>query len=241
MTQTYNANTIVGHDGVTDAVRFMESISKYCDALVLFDDGSTDGTREVVGSYGDRIEIQILSNAENCREIQWMNRARCLEHARRLEADWVIALKTDEILEPMGENGGLIAALESTEADSLAFVRKHLWTTDRYIRVDGDWSADLPVRAFRFTPELRYETVEGRSSVVPENLLGEASLCRLNIIHYGFATEEGISRHRENYEQMAPKKVLELDGTLQLSCTPPKLVRNAEFAGPTLMEIQLTT
>jgi len=240
ISQAHNANTVIGHDGMTDAVRFMESVSKYCDALIFFDDGSTDGTREVVGSFGDRIEIKIPANTENRRELQWMNRARCLEHARRLGADWVLALKMDETLEPMAEDGGLLAAIDSTEADALAFVRKHLWLSDRYVRMDGDWSSDLPVRAFKLNSELRYATRPGRSSVVPENLPDNTALCRLSILHHGLSTEEGLARHKENYELMAPEKNLELAEPLQLSCTPLRLIRDGEFMGPNLTEMQFT-
>jgi glycosyltransferase involved in cell wall biosynthesis len=236
MSQAHNANTVVGHDGLTDAVRFMESVSRYCDALIFFDDASDDGTREVIGSFGDRIEIQILSNAENRRNLQWMNRARSLEHARRLEADWVLTLKMDEVLEPIAERGGLAAAIESSQSDSLAFVRRHLWWSDRYMRVDGDWSADLSTRAFRLTDDMRYPTVEGRSSLVP-SLVAPASLCKLAIVHYGFSTEEGLCRHRENYELMAPEEIERISEPLHLSCTPSRLLRDEEFFGPTLVEV----
>jgi len=237
--QVHNANTIVGHDSLTDAQRFMESIIGCCDALVLFDDGSTDGTREEIGSFGDRIEIQIISSKEKRKNLEWLGRARCLEHARRLEADWVLTLKLDEVLDVRAENGGLRAAMEFSEGTSLAFPRRHLWRTDKYFRVDGPWGFDYPTRAFRVSEDLRYDTAEASDySAVPENLSDDTGLCSINIIHYGYSTKAGIERHLADYRAISSYKAPSMnEENVQFSLASPKMFKEDWPHGPSLSHI----
>lgn len=195
MTQVYNQNTIIHRDGKTNIQRFMESVSKYCDGLVIFDDGSDDGTREVITSYSGDFELEIPSNAVNSPAYENYHRQRSLQHCKRLNADWIITLDVDEVFERRAEYGGLRSLLESIppEVSGVGFYRKELWRSDRYIRVDGNWAHRLEVRAFRFTDKLSYDISPAyKADVMPSNIEPPFSKSLLNILHYAYVDDVSI-------------------------------------------------
>ena len=222
MTQVYNANTHRGHDGKTNIERFMQSVIKYCDGLVIFDDGSTDGTREVITDHSGSIEIQILSNKVNTPENESYHRARCLEHCRRLEADWVLALDVDEVLERDGEKTlrQFVEYYDEVGVEGpVAFFYKDLWRTDRYIRVDGDWCNKVYPRLFRLTDDLFYKVVVGvRTGLMPDNIYGNCIQSPLRIIHLGFVDDKMIIDKYRRFQSLdVDLKELLGDSNLRLS------------------------
>jgi glycosyltransferase involved in cell wall biosynthesis len=170
MTQVYNQNTHVGHDGKTNIERFMESVAKYCDGLVVFDDASTDGSRDVVTSLGSSIELQIPSNKENA---------------------WVLCLDPDEVFEAKVERGALRALVNLY--DGYSFRKRDLWRTDRYLRLDGHWSQSEDVRLFRLHDDISYNTDFGvRTDLWPDEGIATVASSMLKIVHFGYSTDEQI-------------------------------------------------
>jgi glycosyltransferase involved in cell wall biosynthesis len=191
MTQVYNQNSHLGYDGKTNIERFMESIVKYCDGLVVFDDASTDGSRDVVTSLGSSIELQIPSNKENAALQEGYHRARSLEHCRRMGADWVLCLDPDEVFEAKVERGALRALVNLY--DGYSFRKRDLWRTDRYLRLDGHWSQSEDVRLFRLHDDISYNTDFGvRTDLWPDEGIATVASSMLKIVHFGYSTDEQI-------------------------------------------------
>ena len=226
MTQVYNQNTIVGPDGKTNIVRFMESISQYCDGLVIFDDGSTDGTRDVITSFSGDFELEIPSNSVNAPEYEGYHRARSLQHCIRLKADWVVAIDPDEVFEKRAGQGGLRATLESLSDDisAVGFYKKELWRSDRYVRVDDTWAHRLEVRAFRLTDSLCYdERASYRSDLIPTNVLPPYAKSILGLLHYAYINDGAILEKYNRWLSLGLNISDELnDDDLRLSDVNPK-------------------
>lgn len=202
MTQVYNENTLRGWDSKTNIRRFMEEVSKYCDALVIFDDGSTDGTRDVICELSGEIEMQIPSNTFNTPEYENYHRIRSLQHCARLDADWILCLDPDEIFESRVSLEKIKALCESVDetVDSIAFLNRHLWRTDRYVRVDGYWGHPTGPRLFRYSDKLDYDITPGlRRALAPEGL-NHTVQCAYKIIHYGYSTDEAILSKFNRYK-----------------------------------------
>lgn len=206
MTQVYNQNTRIGFDGKTNIRRFMDSVSQYCDGLVVFDDGSTDGTREVITSYSGDFVVEILGNKENTPDQEGYHRARSLEHCRRMKADWVLTLDPDEVFEKNAErhfaaNRHRMDTIQNVCA--YTFMRRELWRTDRFIRVDGQWAQWRHPRLFRLTEKLYYDITPGvRSALTPSNLLRPWMHSGFKIIHYGFASDLDIIRRHQRFKSL---------------------------------------
>lgn len=196
MTQVYNENSVVGWDGKTNIERFMESVTKYCDGLVIFDDGSNDGTREVITDMADGIELEIPSNKINTPLAEGYHRARSLEHCRRLNADWVLCLDPDEVMEKSAEYGALDTMLTDLDeiCQAVTLDRFDLWRTDRFVRTDGNWSASAGIRLFRPSENVSYDIGEGcRLPIEPlfkDTIIGSVGF--LKIVHYGYSSDELI-------------------------------------------------
>lgn len=192
MTQVYNQNTILGWDGKTNIERFMESVTKYCDGLVVFNDGSTDGTRDVITSWSGDIEIEIPSNKENTPDAEGFHRARSLEHCRRLDADWILCLDPDEVFESSVERGLLKSLAEVTVGDGIEFRCADMWRTDRYLRLDRHWSQSAGPRLFRLSDDLSFDIEPGyRSRVYPDGIKNVVQ-SNAKIIHYGYSSDKAI-------------------------------------------------
>jgi glycosyltransferase involved in cell wall biosynthesis len=226
MTQVYNENTIVGPDGKTNIERFMESVSRYCDGLVIFDDGSTDGTRDVITSYSGRFELEIPSNKVNTPDLEGYHRARSLTHCRRLEADWVLAIDPDEVIEKKGELGGLRACLHSLdkEVSAVGFYKRELWRSDRYVRTDTNWAHILEVRAFRLTDELCYNIQPAyRTELVPGFLPPPYAKSSLKLLHYAYINDSAILHKYNRWKGLGIDISEELnDAYLRLSDANPE-------------------
>lgn len=203
--QMYNENTHKGVDGKTNLKRFMDSISKYCDALVMFDDGSTDDSRQFVLSYlgiGTLNEIEIPGNVpgENNFKNELMHKARALEHCRRLNADWILWLDCDEVIEAKGERGGVKAMCESETKDGINLFEINLWRTDRHYRVDELWAKGLFCRLWKLHDDLGFDIKEGlHNDLAPQGLNGR-STGALKVIHYGYADDKSILRKYATYK-----------------------------------------
>jgi glycosyltransferase involved in cell wall biosynthesis len=246
MTQVYNQNTLRGYDGKTNIERFMESVSQYCDGLVVFDDGSTDGTRDVITSFSGDFELEIPSNSINTPDREGYHRARSLEHCKRMGADWVLTLDPDEVIEKRGENGHLRIVLDSVPDDiaGVGFYKRELWRSDRYVRVDTDWSHRINVRAFRLPrgdETLRYDIEPAyRSSLVPDNLPTPYAKSALRILHYAYINDLAILEKYNRWMGLGVDISSELDDSdVRLSDANPEWFGEAWPQGPGIEAYQM--
>lgn len=203
--QMYNENTHIGVDGKTNLKRFMDSISKYCDALVMFNDGSTDDSRDLVWSYQSRgmlQEIEMPSNppGENNFKNEVYHKARSLEHCRRLNADWIFWLDCDEVIEQVGEQGGIRSLCEDAKSDAVNFFERNLWRTDKYYRVDELWAQGLFCRLWRLTDNLHYDVKPGLHQSLAPKGINKIITSNMKVVHYGFADDKSILRKYKTYK-----------------------------------------
>ena len=238
MAQMYNENTHVGIDGKTNIYRFMKSISKYCDALVMFDDGSTDDSRGVVSAFqfkGLLQEIELIGNppGQNDFKNELYHKARSLEHCRRLGADWILWLDCDEIIEAKGERGGIRALCETTTSGAVNLFERNLWRTDRCVRVDELWAQGLFCRLWKLTDELSFNHKPGlHQDLAPQGIVNRDTGA-LKVIHYGYADDASIIRKYNNYKSHGQSgKALDRmidESTLRLAEAAPEWFLDPEW------------
>jgi len=104
--------------------------------IVVLDDGSTDGSRDLAQSLGVRVvEHRFVSFAD---QRNW-----AMEHAG-LAHDWVLHLDADEVMTPAALHE-LAAVLPSMQADQVGWMARKVMLGERWLR----FSADYPVYVAR--------------------------------------------------------------------------------------------
>jgi glycosyltransferase involved in cell wall biosynthesis len=84
-------------NGEDDLQGYLESVSRFADALVALDDGSDDRTHEILQAHP--LTATLLRNPPRPTAAGWddaRNRNRLLEAAAALDPDWVVSLDVDE-------------------------------------------------------------------------------------------------------------------------------------------------
>jgi glycosyltransferase involved in cell wall biosynthesis len=109
-----------------DLPGLLDSIRGLADAVVALDDGSTDGTREVLAAE-PLVEV-LLTNPRREDYRGWddaANRNRLLEAAAALEPEWILSLDADERIDA-GDAAALRAFLETDALPGCAYGFRHV-------------------------------------------------------------------------------------------------------------------
>lgn len=201
--QFFNENTHKGHDGLTNLDRFLSSISRYCDGLVLYNDGSTDEFMDLINEYQgvDRLqEINVIGDKENDFKNELYHKARLLEHSKRFNPDWLIWLDCDEVVQYDKEQE-IQGLIENSSADGINLFERNLWRTEKAYRTDELWAQGLFCRLWKMQDSLSYTIKRGlHFSLVPDGVVKREDVKDLFVVHYGYSTDEAILRKYNMYK-----------------------------------------
>jgi len=177
--------------------RCLDSLSKYCDDIVIYDDASTDDSVKVAREYTDLI----IEGKVNEWGKEAEHRQRLLELALEQNPDWIFWIDADEVVEKIGQEGGIRELCENNgEFDCYAFHEINLWRSPAFFRLDNSYNDGWFCRLWKNNGELRIENKPGlHQRLVPTSLKREFS-AKINILHYGFASDENIINKYTTYK-----------------------------------------
>jgi glycosyltransferase involved in cell wall biosynthesis len=177
--------------------RCLESMTKYCDEIVLYDDGSTDDSLQVARQFTDLI----IEGKQNDFSNELFHKQQLLELALSRNPDWIFWMDADEVLEKKGEQGGIRKLCESAgDADSFAFKEVNLWRCHNYYRLDSQYNDGIFCRLWKNNGKLVMNTQKGLHHRQAPMGLSKEGLCDLKVIHYGFASDDNILRKYRTYK-----------------------------------------
>lgn len=131
--------------------RAVRSMRRICDAVIGYDDASTDGS----GAWADEHLDECFHGERNEWGREVAHKSLMLERARAIGADWVLWVDADEELSPPA-----VAALRRLEArpdlTGITIPEINLWRSQSSYRVDRAFGDAGFLRAWRMRPELRY-------------------------------------------------------------------------------------
>lgn len=185
--------------------RYMDSISRYCDSLVVYDDGSTDGSIDyIIDEWSDKIELKFYRSDKNDFVAEVDHKSKLLEMSRELGTNWLFRIDADEVIEKRGEDGGIRQLCERGDSegfDSFAFRNANLWRNPRYYRLDNSFNDFVSCRLWKITDNVKYtQTSRGlHQRAVPQGLCKETWADSITL-HYGFASDESIIRKYKTYK-----------------------------------------
>lgn len=185
--------------------RFIESVSKYCDALVIYNDGSTDGSDDWICSnkskFNKKLEhIWTIHGEKNNFKNEIAHKQIMLQHCIELESDWIFWLDCDEVIEKCGEDGKLRELCEMADCDAYGFREINLWRSESFYRLDNAFNAGEFCRLWRNTGKLFYDEKPGLHQRQYPNGIGEIKTSEIKVIHYGFSTDDRILRKYKLYK-----------------------------------------
>ena len=187
--------------------RYLDSISRYTDALVVYDDASIDGSLQYVKewkkSFGGKQlkEVIVISGEKNDYAAEVSHKEKMLNIALEIGADWIFRIDADEVLEKKGEDE--IRQLCSTsKVDSYAFKNANLWRHPNYYRLDNSFNDFTSCRLWKNNGKLKYNNVKRglHQRAVPDGLDTE-DWAPFITLHYGFACAENIIAKFKMYKE----------------------------------------
>lgn len=169
--------------------------------LVIFDDGSTDGTYEICKKYSNRNEVELLQ----VKHSKWEHTTifKILYDMALLKSpDWVIRPDSDEILES-GMNGitlkDAIIKVDSEGYNTIQFDWFEFFLTDNdddpNLKVKDrmkyySWQYDFLYRAWKVIPGITAELGWGHLPVFPKHLKYKIYPRKFVARHYRFISVE---------------------------------------------------
>jgi glycosyltransferase involved in cell wall biosynthesis len=183
--------------------RFIRSVINYCDALIVYDDGSTDGGIDYL-AHGDFLHSQLtnmyfIHGEKNNFSNEIEHKQKLLDKALEIESDWIFWLDGDERLEPKGELGGLRNLCETATCDAYGFREVNLWRSPCFYRLDNSYNDGEFCRLWRNTGKLYYDVKLGLHQRQYPHGIGEIKTSDIKVIHYGFSSDFRIIDKYKTY------------------------------------------
>lgn len=138
---------------------FVRHTSTYAQHHIILDNGSTDGTMDILRSLSDEgVSLSVYQNLSVSFSEQAFMTFMFKEAVRTHQADWVICLDGDEFIDDRHLPGGLTRFLESLK-DTTSCVRLP-WTQYQYTRSDNKNEIIVPKRiVYRTDPVQDYKVI----------------------------------------------------------------------------------
>jgi glycosyltransferase involved in cell wall biosynthesis len=187
---------------------WLASIAQCVDAIVALDDGSQDGTAELLAAHPKVVRLM-----RNPAGQPWNERSNqvALVKAARDHGDWVLAVDADERIEAgfSARVAAIIAEAERDGVDCLCFSLRELWGDRHHYRTDGEWGRKTRYRLLRNDPaHRRFDPRPLHRFWMPlEIALNLETLGRhsgLNLYHLSMITKADRAARVQRYETMDP-------------------------------------
>lgn len=169
-------------------LRCLNNIWKYCDYVVAYDDGSTDGSDVALEKRG----CDVLRGRKNDFINETTHKQKLLEFAlkKHSDIDWFFWLDADEVLDADGTKN-LKSFCRNAEADGYLFNEITLWRSDCWARRDYLGYGKF-LRLWRNSGDLKFEIrTELHANQFPQGIR-RIDGSRFSVIHYGYATKRAI-------------------------------------------------
>jgi len=186
---------------------FLRNVAPQVDGIIALDDGSSDGSAELLA--GDDAVIELLRNdVERPAWDEMGNHRALIAAALRHGAEWVLCVDADERLEqefrPRAER--VITRGAPLGYSAYALHLRELWDDPGQYRVDGIWGRKMVARLFRLRADHEFDPRELHGHKAPMQGLrnGRFPKADLTIYHLAMLHSDDREARRARYEKADP-------------------------------------
>ncbi|MDB5017206.1 MAG: hypothetical protein JWQ84_2038 [Mucilaginibacter sp.] len=189
-------------DGIFFVHEWLACFEKLVDEIVVLDNGSTDGTYEVLKAHPKVVDIVRTFDYHEGRDKNLM-----YEHARKRNPDWCLWLDIDEIFEPHLTRAHFDKLMKSRFVNKYAFRRFHFIDREHFA---GSW--------FRLNYSSGHDRLMWRENATgyfehviidSPNVKGIKGLkvgTNFRIKHLGYINKEIVDKKADLYRTIIPEK-----------------------------------
>jgi hypothetical protein len=189
---------------------WLDNVTPAVDGIVALDDGSVDGTGDLLRDHPGVLEV--LTNPPGQGWDERANQTRLVQAGREHDADWFLCVDADERLERRFVDQSHSVVEEATAAGLrvLRFVLCELWGDPDHFRVDGVWGRKTLCRLFHNDPtHRRFDPRHLHRFWMPMELVAGleevSTLTDFRLYHLQMIQAEDRARRRAKYEALDPE------------------------------------
>jgi len=195
-------------DGTRYLPGFLRNVAPQVEGIVALDDGSSDGSYEMLARHESVIEL-IRQPRDRPTWDEVGNHRLLVAAALRHRAEWILCVDVDERLErDFRVRAERVIARGNLLGYSAYAVRlRELWDDPGQYRVDGIWGRKLVVRLFRAMEDHQFDTAKLHGNKAPQQARRGAYFPKGDLVIYHLAMLHPDDRmaRRRRYEQLDPE------------------------------------
>lgn len=198
------------HNDIEYLPGYFENVAPHVDGIVVYDDGSTDGSAEFIRAQSCVLQMTTRSPNDATPWDEAHNHRIVRDTAVRMGADWVIAVDADERVErtfrERAEREIERALGEGWRALSVAI--RELWSSPTTYRADGMWGDKQQARLFRLLPDNEYDDRRYHPHWAPLNGKVRGFFKRADAIlyHMRMIRSEDRRMRRDKWNELDPHR-----------------------------------
>lgn len=186
---------------------FLRNVVPQVDGIVALDDGSSDGSAELLAGHDAVIEL-LRNPVDRPAWDEVGNHRALIRAALRHSAGWVVCLDADERLEEQFRTRAerVIARGRLLGWSAYALCLRELWDEPGQYRVDGIWGRKRVARLFRLREDHEFDSSElhGLKAPLQSRWRGGFPEADLTIYHLAMVRAEDREARRRRYEAADP-------------------------------------
>ncbi len=184
--------------------RWLDNVTSWADDFMILDDGSTDGSYDILRTKIP--ENRIIRDATNDWAKEAEKHARSYEKIREIKPTFIVPSAADELIPPSAVPL-LKEDLKNLKPELTLRVRHaEPWNSQDFYRIDRWWSKTHHPRAWRFQESDKFATpADGvHRPSFPDRVLGKKYQLVNNwrVLHTGYQSLQDILNHFERYRQL---------------------------------------
>jgi len=173
--------------------RFVKYVMPLVDALVVYDDASTDGSYEFMLQQTPHV----IRGLKNDFSSEMYHKQRLLDYALRLSADFILWLDADEVLTRNAQTRvqELCTYCIENDFDGISFHELNLWRSCSWRRIDSGYDDGWFVRLWRVRSGMSYGEIKRglHQPPYPPSIQKVKRVEDVGVIHYGFASDRALA------------------------------------------------